>query len=89
MSVSFHCVSTCADYRAVAVALNVEYTDSYPDSLPNFSIEVQRGDLDEDEIKQLLGELAKVVRPFCVAPRTPPPSSTSGEIREKKIWAWP
>ncbi|KAI0721672.1 RWD-domain-containing protein [Cerioporus squamosus] len=44
----------------LAVALTVEYTDDYPDALPNFSIEVQRGDLDEDEIKQLLGELEKM-----------------------------
>ncbi|RDX56883.1 RWD-domain-containing protein [Lentinus brumalis] len=44
----------------LAVALTVEYTDDYPDALPRFSIEVQQGDLDEDEIKQLLGELEKV-----------------------------
>ncbi|TFK80927.1 RWD-domain-containing protein [Polyporus arcularius HHB13444] len=44
----------------LAVALTVEYTDDYPDALPKFSIEVQQGDLDEDEIKQLLGELEKV-----------------------------
>lgn len=50
--------------RAVAVALRVEYTDEYPDAVPHFSIEVERGEMDETEIKQLLGELEKVVCPF-------------------------
>ncbi|KAI0807121.1 RWD-domain-containing protein [Fomes fomentarius] len=44
----------------IAVALSVEYTDEYPDAVPQFSIEVERGEMDESEIKQLLGELEKV-----------------------------
>ncbi|RPD66033.1 RWD-domain-containing protein [Lentinus tigrinus ALCF2SS1-7] len=44
----------------LSVALNVEYPDGYPDALPKFSLEVQRGNLDEDEIEQLLGEMEKV-----------------------------
>lgn len=50
-----------AQDHTVAVTLTVEYTDEYPDSLPKFSLEVSQGDLDEDEINHLLGELEKVV----------------------------
>ncbi|OSD01612.1 RWD-domain-containing protein [Trametes coccinea BRFM310] len=44
----------------LALALDVEYTDGYPDSLPNFSLEATEGELDEAEIKHLHDELQKV-----------------------------
>ena len=46
----------------VALGLSVQYPDEYPDAVPKFSIEVERGELEENEIAQLVAELEKVVR---------------------------
>ncbi|KAI0709092.1 RWD-domain-containing protein [Earliella scabrosa] len=44
----------------LALGLSVQYPDEYPDAVPKFSIEVERGELEENEIAQLLAELEKV-----------------------------
>ncbi|KAJ8487136.1 hypothetical protein ONZ51_g4358 [Trametes cubensis] len=44
----------------LALALNVEYTDGYPDVLPNFSLEATEGELDQSEVDHLHDELRKV-----------------------------
>ena len=44
------------------LALDVRYPDGYPDTLPELSIEPTEGDIEEDEVEHLLGELKKVVR---------------------------
>ncbi|KAI8998728.1 RWD-domain-containing protein [Trametes punicea] len=46
--------------ESLTLALNVEYTDGYPDVLPNFSLEATEGELDENEINHLHDELQKV-----------------------------
>ncbi|KAH9901289.1 RWD-domain-containing protein [Cubamyces lactineus] len=44
----------------LALALNVEYTDGYPDVLPQFSLEATEGELDQSEVDHLHDELRKV-----------------------------
>ncbi|KAI0361989.1 RWD-domain-containing protein [Trametes cingulata] len=44
----------------LTLALNVEYTDEYPDALPKFTLEATQGELDEDEISHLHDELQRV-----------------------------
>ena len=75
VSVSLNTASTRPHDRAVAVTLNVEYTDEYPEAVPRLSIEVQHGELDENEIDQLIGELNKVVRLFLAHEPGSPQSS--------------
>ena len=45
----------------VVLSFHVEYTEEYPDTLPNVSLSVEKGELDDDDITQLVGELEKVV----------------------------
>ncbi|KAI0664906.1 RWD-domain-containing protein [Cubamyces menziesii] len=44
----------------LALALNVEYTDGYPDVQPNFALEATEGELDQSEVDHLHDELRKV-----------------------------
>ncbi|KAI0374787.1 RWD-domain-containing protein [Pilatotrama ljubarskyi] len=44
----------------LALTLDVEYTDDYPDALPKFTLEATQGELDEAEINHLHDELQKV-----------------------------
>ncbi|PIL23901.1 hypothetical protein GSI_13652 [Ganoderma sinense ZZ0214-1] len=44
----------------LSLAFKVEYPDEYPEALPIFSLEVQQGELDDEEVDQLLVELGKV-----------------------------
>ncbi|KAI0670478.1 ubiquitin-conjugating enzyme/RWD-like protein [Trametes maxima] len=44
----------------LALVLDVEYTDEYPDTLPKFTLEATQGELDEAEIDHLHDELQKV-----------------------------
>lgn len=51
----------------VKLALTVLYTDSYPDELPQLSLEPLEGDVDEEEINSLLtGAQAVVSTPACL-----------------------
>ena len=51
----------------VSLTFRVEYTDGYPDVLPKLSLEVEQGELEDEEISQLLEELQRVV---CAPPST-------------------
>lgn len=51
----------------VRLALDVHYTDNYPDELPDFRIEVVEGSLDDDELDFLLNELKTVVYIFRIS----------------------
>lgn len=51
-------MSQCA---AVKLVLEVQYTDGYPDTLPDLSVEAVAGSLEEVEIESLLQELREVV----------------------------
>ena len=44
------------------LVLDVKYPDAYPDVLPELSINVLEGELDDDETSQLMKELQTVVR---------------------------
>ena len=44
------------------LALTVNYTEAYPDTAPELSLEAEEGEFDEDEGKQLLDALRTVVR---------------------------
>lgn len=46
----------------VKLTLDVQYPDDYPDVLPELSLELTEGEVDDEEIEQLLGELRSVVR---------------------------
>ena len=80
------CPRACGQYgfRLVSLALKVEYTDEYPDVLPIFFLEVQQGELEDDEINQLLVELGKVVR-TCPSPSSSSTFSFWWTIRAKRI----
>lgn len=54
-----HYVNICP--CSVKLALDVHYTDDYPDELPEFHLEVTEGSLDEQETEDLLNELKTVV----------------------------
>ena len=58
-------IEDCA--RIVSLTFRVEYTDGYPDVLPKLSLEVEQGELEDEEISQLLEELRRVV---CAFPST-------------------
>lgn len=45
----------------VKLAFNVKYPEGYPDELPELSAEPLEGDLDEDEVEQLLQGLRTLV----------------------------
>lgn len=47
---------------AVKLVLDVKYPDAYPDVLPELSINVLEGELDDDETSHLMKELQTVVR---------------------------
>lgn len=47
---------------AVQLTLHVLYPEQYPDTLPELSLESVDGDLEDDELTTLLGELRTVVR---------------------------
>lgn len=51
-------VSQCP---AVKLVLEVQYTDGYPDTLPDLSVEAVTGSLEKAEIESLLQELREVV----------------------------
>jgi hypothetical protein len=40
----------------------VHYTDGYPDTLPDLSLEAIEGELEDDELESLLHELRTIVR---------------------------
>ncbi|KAI0781037.1 RWD-domain-containing protein, partial [Trametes elegans] len=44
----------------LALTLDVEYPDEYPDALPKFTLEATQGELEEDEISHLHDELQRV-----------------------------
>ncbi|KAI1795971.1 RWD-domain-containing protein [Ganoderma leucocontextum] len=44
----------------LSLVFKVEYTEEYPDALPIFSLEVQQGELEDDEVDHLLVEVGKV-----------------------------
>lgn len=46
---------------AVKLEFNVKYPDGYPDVLPELSAEPIEGDIEDDEISELLNELRKLV----------------------------
>lgn len=48
-------------FAAVTLAFNVKYTEGYPDELPELSAELLEGDLDDDEVEQLLDGLRTLV----------------------------
>ena len=72
----------------VIVSFNVEYVDEYPDVLPKLSLSAESGELDDDDLTQLVGELEKVVR---MRPRTCICEGRliSGLRRVKRISGWP
>ena len=45
----------------VKLVLEVHYTDDYPDTLPELSLEPLKGSIEEDEIENLLADLRRVV----------------------------
>ncbi|TFY63976.1 hypothetical protein EVJ58_g2921 [Rhodofomes roseus] len=47
-------------FAAVKLALEVTYTDDYPDALPELSLELLEGPIEEDDIANLLAELRDV-----------------------------
>jgi hypothetical protein len=46
----------------VKLTLRVHYTDEYPDCLPEMALQVVEGELDDQELQDLLHELHTVVR---------------------------
>lgn len=68
----------------VKLTLSVHYTDDYPDTLPDVSIEAIEGDLGDDEIAGILSGLKSVVR----FPAYYYPHCTSPIYRARKIWGW-
>jgi hypothetical protein len=45
----------------VKLTLRVHYTDGYPETLPELSLDAVDGDVDDDEVTELLSELWAVV----------------------------
>lgn len=54
------------------LTLCVNYTDDYPDVLPNLSLKTIEGQVDEEELDKLLGELRAVVCILSVQCKLPP-----------------
>ena len=46
----------------VKLTLDVKYSAGYPDTLPELSLETVDGELEENEVDQLLTEMRTVVR---------------------------
>ncbi len=44
------------------LTLDVKYPEEYPDALPELSLEIVDGELEEEELEQLLAEMHTVVR---------------------------
>lgn len=47
---------------AVKLVLEVHYTDGYPDTLPELSLEPLEGSIEEEELETLMSDLRRVVR---------------------------
>lgn len=47
--------------QLVKVLLNVEYTSGYPDEVPHISLELEEGELEEEEIVDLINGMKTVV----------------------------
>jgi len=45
----------------VKLTLRVHYADGYPETLPELSLDAVDGDVDDDEVTELLSELWAVV----------------------------
>lgn len=48
-------------HSLVKLVLEVQYTDDYPDTLPELSLELMEGSIEDDEIENLLADLRRVV----------------------------
>jgi hypothetical protein len=47
----------------VKVLLNVRYTPQYPEEVPELELEPEEGELEEDEIKELIDSMKAIVCP--------------------------
>lgn len=53
--------NSCLKIATVKIALEVHYTDDYPDALPDLAINTIEGSLRQEEVDELLNELRRVV----------------------------
>lgn len=54
------------DFCSVKLSLSVHYPDSYPDVIPDLSLEPLEGDLDEAEMSMLLDGMRNAVCPLLL-----------------------
>lgn len=55
-------ISSAKSTPAVKLSFKVLYTNTYPDSLPELSLETLEGEIDQDDIDSLIDQLKAVVR---------------------------
>lgn len=60
--------------------LHVKYTETYPDTLPEFSIDMEEGELDEEDFDTIMKKVTEAV--------SSPSVCLSGHILEKKLEYW-